>query len=93
VPERAIYYYSDRELQALRVGRFKLHTRHGVFAGAPWSFAFAPLVPQGPWLFDLDRDPDEAYDVREKRRDDFARLDARRAERERAQAENPRGWR
>lgn len=93
LPERPIFYYSDRELQALRVGRFKLHAHHGVYGGVAWSFPFAPLIPQGPWLFDLERDPDEAYDIRAKRPDEFARLDTRRETWERDVAENPRGWR
>jgi uncharacterized sulfatase len=92
LPERPIFYYSDRELQALRVGRWKLHARHGVFGGAPWSFPLAPLVAQGPWLFDLARDPDESYDVHERFAEDFARLDALRAAWQRELEENPRGW-
>lgn len=93
IPERPIYFYGDRELQALRLGRYKLHTRHGVFGGAPGSFALAPLVPQGPWLFDLELDPDEAYDVGAVRSEAFARLDARRAAWEASLLESPRGWR
>lgn len=91
-PERPIYYYSDRELQAVRLGDWKLHARHGVYGGAPWSYPLVPLAPQGPWLFDLRRDPAEAYDVHEKFADDFARLDALRTSWERGVAENPRGW-
>lgn len=93
LPERPIYYYSDRALQALRLGRYKLHARHGVFGGAPWSFALAPMPPQGPWLFDLERDPDEAYDVSEKRSAEFDRLERQRIAWERSLSENPRGWR
>lgn len=93
IPERPIYFYSDRALQGLRLGRYKLHTRHGVFGGAPGSFVLAPLVPQGPWLFDLERDPDEAYDVGEVRSEAFARLDAWRAEWETSLAQDPRGFR
>lgn len=92
LPERPVYYYSDRQLQALRLGRWKLHARHGVYGGAAWSFPLVPLVGQGPWLFDLARDPDESYDVHERFPADFARLDAARAEWEREITESPRGW-
>jgi arylsulfatase A len=92
LPERPIYYYSDLELQAVRVGRWKLHSRHGVYGGAPWSYPLVPLAPQGPWLFDLARDPDEAYDVRERFPEEVARLDALRAAWERGLEGSPRGW-
>jgi arylsulfatase A-like enzyme len=93
LPERPIFYYSDRQLQAVRVGRWKLHARHGVYGGAPWSFPLVPLVGHGPWLFDLSRDPDESYDVHQRFAEDFARLDAVRAAFEREVAVSPRGWR
>jgi arylsulfatase A-like enzyme len=92
LPQRPIYYYSDRELQALRIGPWKLHTRHGVYGGAPWSVPLVPLAGRGPWLFDLARDPTESYDVHEKFPDDFARLEALRAAWERGLESNPRGW-
>jgi uncharacterized sulfatase len=91
-PERPVLYYSARELQAVRVGRWKMHARHGVYGGAPWSWPFAPLAAQGPWLFDLARDPAEAYDVSSRHPEELARLSALRdgwlAELE----ANPRGW-
>lgn len=88
-----LYYYSDRDLQALRSRRFKLHDRHGVFGGAPWSWPIAPLMPRGPWLFDLQQDPDESYDVHARYPERFTELQARMAAWERALAANPRGWR
>jgi hypothetical protein len=92
LPSRPIFYYSDRELEAVRVGRFKLHARHGVYGGAPWSFALAPLAKQGPWLFDLGQDPDEAYDVHEKYPEELSRIESVRAAWLRALVEDPRGW-
>ena len=93
LPERPVFYYSDRHLQAVRLGRWKLHSRHGIYGGAAWSYPLVPLVAHGPWLFDLARDPDESYDVHERFRGDFERLEAVRAAFEREVAENPRGWR
>ncbi len=92
-PERPVLYYSARELQALRLGRWKLHARHPVFGGAPWSWPLAPLARQGPWLFDLARDPGEAYDVASRHPEEVALLTGVR-ERWLAELEsNPRGWR
>jgi arylsulfatase A len=93
LPERPIYYYADRSLQAVRLGRWKAHRRHGVYGGLAADWPFVPLFPRGPWLFDLARDPDESYDASERRPEELERLlgvmDALDAE----LAENPRGWR
>ena len=92
LPERPVLYYSDRELQALRLGRWKLHARHGVYGGAPWSFAWVPLMAQGPWLFDLARDPDEAYDASSRYPAELTRLTELREGWLRELETNLRGW-
>ena len=76
LPDRPVFYYSDRALQAVRVGRWKAHRRHGVFGGLAASWPVVPLMPKGPWLFDLVRDPDESYDVSSKRPEELERLEA-----------------
>ena len=88
-----VWFFQVGHLRALREGRFKYHDRHSVpFGNAP-DFRVAFHVPRGPWLFDLQRDPDESYDV-SGRHPEIARrmrqsLEARRRELE----SNPRGWR
>jgi arylsulfatase A-like enzyme len=57
-PRRELYYISDRDLQAVRDGRWKLR-----IAGDPQ-----------PVLFDLDRDPGERFDVAAANPDVVTRL-------------------
>ena len=93
LPERPVLYYHDRSLQAVRVGRWKAHRRHGVFGGLAANWPVVPLMSKGPWLFDLVRDPDESYDVSAKRPEELERLEAVMSAFESDLATNPRGWR
>ncbi|MEN8159850.1 MAG: sulfatase [Myxococcota bacterium] len=74
LPERPIYFYQSDELLAVRVGRWKAHRRHGVYGGFLAAWPIAPLMPRGPWLFDLERDPDESYDVGGRHPEELERL-------------------
>lgn len=93
LPERPIYYYADRTLQAVRIGRWKAHRRHGVYGGLAADWAFVPLFPRGPWLFDLTRDPDESYDASARRPEELERLLGVMRDFDAELAEDPRGWR
>jgi uncharacterized sulfatase len=93
LPERPIFYYSDRSLYAVRLGRWKAHRRHGVYGGLAADWSFVPLLPRGPWLFDLARDPDESYDVSLRKPEVRERLEGAMRAFETELATNPRGWR
>ena len=92
-PRGPIWFHQVGHLRALREGRFKYHDRHRVPFGNPPDFRLGFWVQRGPWLFDLERDPGESYDVSARHPEAFRRLgqmlEARRRELER----NPRGWR
>ena len=90
-PERWIQYWgTDGNLDAIRGARFKYHRRRGVRGVG--SEHFSINLPQGPWLFDLERDPNESYDVSGRYPNDAARLaEAYQRQLEMSQA-NPRGW-
>lgn len=87
-----VFYYRISALQAVRDGRFKYHDRHGVFYGNPMDFPWGPMLNRGPWLFDLELDPDESYDVSDKYPAITGRLRGVLESRRREMADNPRGW-
>ena len=91
-PREAIYFYQLKVLRAVRAGRFKYHDRHGVFFGNPMDWPWGPMKARGPWLFDLELDPGESYDVSNKHPDVARRLRGLMEARNREMAENPRGW-
>lgn len=90
-PHKALYFYGGATLMAVRQDRYKYRDRK------PIEYAVDPVRlvmwrDQGPFLFDMQSDPDESYDVSLHRPEIAARLkrvlDIRNAE----MAENPRGW-
>jgi len=87
-----VYYHRIAELQAVRDGRFKYHARHGLLYGNPMDWGWGPFIDRGPWLFDLELDPDESYDVAERYPAITGRLRALLESRRREQRDNPRGW-
>lgn len=90
--DRPIYYFAWNDLEAIRLGRFKWQTRRGIVYPEIQLGVFAIRIPKGPWLFDLDRDPDESFDVHERHPEVFSDLTARAAQLEAEIASNPRGW-
>ena len=79
--------------RAVLRGRFKYHGRHRVRFGNPMDWPWAPARLRGPWLFDLQLDADESYDVSDRHPDSAGELRGMLDERIREQRENPRGWR
>jgi uncharacterized sulfatase len=88
-----IWFHQIGHVRAVRDGRFKYHARHRVPFGNPPDFGFGLYTAKGPWLFDLDRDPDESYDVATTHPETFERLQKLLDTRQRELRKNPRGWR
>jgi arylsulfatase A-like enzyme len=87
-----VWFHQIRHLRAVRDGRFKYHDRHKILYGNPADFRIGFFVPKGPWLFDLEADPDESYDA-SARYPEVAQRMRRLIETRRAELEaNPRGW-
>ncbi|MDX1387656.1 MAG: sulfatase [Acidobacteriota bacterium] len=91
-PERPIYFHQLAVARGIRIGRFKLHDRHAMPYGNPMNWSWSPNSYRGPWLFDLDSDPAEAYDVRARYPEVTASLQAKLASWQREIAGNPGGW-
>lgn len=79
-PHEALFFYWERELQAVRSGRWKLHFRHDYRSldepgsgGRPGRYVGRTI---GPALFDLDSDPGETTDVAREHPDVVRRLEA-----------------
>jgi arylsulfatase A len=73
-PHEAFYYYSRRELQAVRSGRWKLHFPHKYRSGKGKTPSHGIPVPYvhpeiGLSLFDLEKDVGETTNVAEQHRD------------------------
>ena len=88
-----IWFHQVGHLRAVRQGRFKYHGRHRLPFGNPPDFSLGLWVRKGPWLFDIELDPDESYDVSERHPEIFARLGLMLEARLQELEENPRGWR
>jgi uncharacterized sulfatase len=92
-PRGPIWFYQVGRLRAVREGRFKYHDRHRLPFGNPPDFALGVWTRKGPWLFDLELDPDESYDVSEHYPEVSARMGLMLEERLQELEDNPRGWR
>jgi len=94
--DRLVYYYATSQggsggLDAVRDARFKYHRRRGVRAGG--TERLSANADHGPWLFDLDQDPNESWDVSRRYPEEMARLAAAFEARVTEDRENLRGWR
>jgi uncharacterized sulfatase len=90
---RPIFFYSGDDLQAVRLGRFKWQAARRLSYGQLPGLPFFGSFERGPWLFDLERDGDESYDVSAFYPEAFAQLsEIVRAHKEEL-ARSPRGWR
>lgn len=90
---RPIFYYSGNDLQAVRLGRFKWQAARRLPYGQLPGLPFFASFERGPWLFDLERDGDESYDVSAFYPEAFARLSDLVREHQEELARSPRGWR
>jgi len=72
-PNQYLYYFAVEDLLAVRDQHYKYHPRRSVTYTLADSMV-SPGVPMGPWLFRLDTDPDESYDLSLRERETALRF-------------------
>jgi arylsulfatase A-like enzyme len=85
-PHEALYYYDARWLRAVRQGPWKYHKRHVTDNAGYWP------LRQGPFLFNVERDPNESYSLVDSEPDVATELDRRLQAWQADLDENLRGW-
>ena len=79
-PQEAYYFYYGKQLQAIRMGKWKLHFPHGyrTMAGKPGGKGGIPTkysqAKTGLALFDLDKDIGETTDVKDRHPEVVAKM-------------------
>jgi arylsulfatase A-like enzyme len=85
-PHDALFYYDTRTLIAVRRQHWKYHRRCRTDNAAFWP------LRQGPFLFDLDTDPNESYSLIESQPQRAAELSAKLDAFNAEMTANLRGW-
>ncbi|WP_062460873.1 sulfatase family protein [Demequina soli] len=85
------YYYAGEQLLAVSDGRYKYYPEQP-YVDVTSGTSDVSVTQQGPWLFDLEADPGEAYDVLALHPEDAAALAAELERRNAEMESNPRGW-
>ncbi len=85
-PHETLLFYGTRKLVAVRHLHWKYYRRYTTDNAAFWP------LPQGPFLFDLDTDPNESYSLIESQPERATELAAVLEAAEEAMQANLRGW-
>lgn len=91
-PRDSIIYSQIEQFQAWRRGRYKYHAERMVPYGNPMDWRLGFAVRKGPWLFDLETDPSEAYDISTKSPEVAQQLATELSAFVKDWEQNPRGW-
>jgi arylsulfatase A-like enzyme len=85
-PHAEVFYFFDNHVQAIRMGKWKFHIRHMS------DNAANRFLKLGPFLFNLEEDPNESYDQKMRYPDQAGILSRRLKEWRLSLRRNLRGW-
>ena len=93
-PHEAFYFYHNQSLEAVRAGKWKYIPRvnTGIWPvplDKVWGSAGSA---QAPWLYDLETDPQESYNLRDDHPEVIERMQQAFQQWETEMKENPGGW-
>ena len=93
-PHDCFYFYHNEDLEALRQGKWKYIPRiHTYVWPVPLDkYWFSSGQEQSPWLYNLETDPTESYNLKEVHQDVIESMDATFKQWETKMRENPGGW-
>jgi arylsulfatase A-like enzyme len=93
-PHQAFYYYHNESLEAIRVGKWKyipkIHTY--VWPGPLDKFWPSAGTAEAPWLYDLEADPSENYNLKDNYPDVLEEMQQKFRAWETHMKDNPGGW-
>ena len=93
-PHDRFYFYHNEDLEAVREGTWKYIPRtHTYVWPVPLDKSwFSSGQEQSPWLYNLETDPDESYNLKDDHQDVIERMEAAFRQWEKNMKENPGGW-
>jgi arylsulfatase A-like enzyme len=93
-PHDSFYFYHNEDLEAVRDGEWKyipkIHTY--VWPVPLDKYWFSSGQEQSPWLYNLETDPNESYNLRDDHADVIEKMDDIFRQWEKQMKENPGGW-
>jgi len=91
-PHEALYFYHHDELEGVRVGRWKFYQDISTYTyPLPVNKQHFAQPAEGPWLYDLEKDPYESYPVNNRHPEVVEELLSRIRKWEREMKANPKG--
>jgi arylsulfatase A len=94
MPHECLYFYHNESLEAIRVGKWKYIPKisTGVWPVPLDKFWKSAGSAQAPWLYNLETDPDESYNLKDDHPEIVEKMESIFQQWEQEMKDNPGGW-